>query len=229
MKRINALDWPWILTLISIAAAAAAFIVAGNAHAQTGTGPPTQHGPPPPAPLTVSYTAELPLDGNPTASFELPRFDPRLGTLRAASLTVTARHRQTFGVEQTAPGRALFYWGDGPLFDTDAPCWSYLQISAPSGQTACADLNFWPLVTQKLTGFDGAIDFAGPSGTTTNLIADHVLDPVALDLAGLTGTGEATFAVTREGFVFHSGTTANCAGLYQRRIGATATITYRFN
>jgi len=132
--------------------------------------------------------AAIPVGGSATAT--LPKFDPNLGVLRLVRITVAANVSGTLGFENlNAAPQAVGGYASGAGVGMLLP----VTLSA-AGYVAGPNPGFIP-DTVDLAAYDGAVDYAGPSGVT------HAF-------TGATGDG----APTQSGDVYQPSGIATYAG-----------------
>jgi hypothetical protein len=154
-------------------------------------------------------------------TISIPKFDTTLGTLDSITF-VLAGH-----VEGAARLESLETIPANVTVDLSA----ILKLMRPDTSQIVVTI---PVVsvTELIAGFDGLIDFGGPSGRThENLSANHsetaVSPPPASDIALFSGTGDIVLPVSAEGFSSGSGA-GNLLLQFNTLASAEATVTYDY-
>ncbi len=151
----------------------------------------------------------------------LPQFDPALGVLQTAVLTLSGHIEGTSAFEsmdtQSATVNLLF----AADLTVSGPTLSALLVASPQ-----------VLLQAFPDPFDGTIDFGGGSGRSyADLSADDVVTMNLLDsftsLAQYTGTGSVLFAVQSAGDSHGSGS-GNLLLNFQQNSSALVEVTYGF-
>lgn len=124
-----------------------------------------------------------------TNSISIPQFDPANGTLNSATLYLFIGNTSGTQVE-----------------NADTGAWTIVSGSTVTGKiagyvTAAAGVSF----TNRLGAFDGAYDFAGPSGTNNPVASASNSASVVLSPAVATGTGIIPLTVQAKASGFFSG------------------------
>ncbi len=178
----------------------------------------------------ISFTDTIPVQNtnwpSPTSgptTLTFPQFDPALGTLQSVTVAITGELAGSSQVEN---------------LDPNGPTTSTLDLGAaisvdgdPGGGTITVGTNPISSNTVTLDPFDGAVDFAGPSGASfLNLSSTETSSQTITDagvLVAYTGSGNVTLdaAATANSFAIGGG---NVAALFDTDAGASVTVTYTF-
>jgi len=171
-----------------------------------------------------TFVDEIPTSNttwNNTIAF--PQFDSSLGTLTEVR----------FELAGTVQGQASAESLDASASTVTLDLLSTITLSYPDPSLGVITTSL-PVVstTQAFLPFDGAIDFAGTSGSTSGLLTAtdtaNANLATAGDLALFTGTGFVTLPLTAVGNSSGSGA-GNLTTLFDTDAGATVTVEYDFD
>lgn len=153
----------------------------------------------------------------------IPQFDPALGTLQSVEVTFTGTVAGTSQVENLDP--------NGPTTATLVLTATVSVDADPGGGTINIPTTPTSSNTANLGPFDGAVDFAGPSGATfaalnaSETAAQTVVDPGVL--AAYTGVGNVSLDASATANSSATGG-GNVAALFDTDAGASVTVKYTF-
>ncbi len=152
------------------------------------------------------------------------QFDPQLGTLQSATVTLEGTVVGTMELENTSTS--------SPSVGTMQLSASFALTQAAGGDLANLDAAL-PTTEQtfSLTTFDGSVDFAGGSGVSIPAHASdsvtHTVDDAA-SLAGFIGTSTVGFVVEAVGTSYAIGDTGNIASNFISDASASVTVEYEY-
>jgi hypothetical protein len=157
------------------------------------------------------------------------QFDPAMGQLTKVTISVTSQVTGTFNYEITGAYTGNIYIGDVP----DMTGLTYEQVNISFSSNAILSQYYTPEYTKpvSVTGFDGAYDWAGPSGGSINYVNETSQNALvfvnAPDLATFTGTSTRFLDVSGQSALQFSGP-GNWATYGSMSMPATAVIRYEY-
>ncbi len=169
---------------------------------------------------TVCFTDAIPLQPtNWTNSVSIPKFNPNLGTLQSITFQLTGNVQGTARAESLDAGPTIVNTSFSANITLTRPDLTPLVVTLPLA-------NF----SDSFTAYDGALDFAGTSGTTHAGInvtdtQSQVSPPPASDLALFTGAGNIVLPVTANGASIATGA-GNLITQFQTDAAANVQVCY---
>jgi hypothetical protein len=172
---------------------------------------------------TISFSASAPMRRtNWSDTLYIPQFDPSLGQLDSIDFDLNATVQGDARFENLNPTPRKVIMSLRAMLEMRRPDNTVLQVALPEST-----------VEQVVGGFDGVLDFMGPSGRSYLGISAVVTearsspDPVS-DLSLFTGTGMIALPVTASGQSSISGG-GNLAFLFNTFGQAALTVTYTYS
>lgn len=175
---------------------------------------------------TVTYSVVVPPQVTDFASVvQLPQFNPALGTLQQADLSISANMVSNALIENRSNTQATFF-----MQVTESA-----SVVPPFGSFITAAANSVPTTPQVAAAYDGVPYTVDPNGADTVHWTINVTNVTASrsytapgDLAVYTGTQNMNLTVLGDSSVSLSGTTANFVAASSSTAGGTVSITYTY-
>ena len=170
---------------------------------------------------SVVYTDTEPIVfANTPYTLTFPQFDPALGILSSAQISLAGGMSGTLQYENRNPSQVLLTINVTSTLGITAPNQSSLIAGGPTPILTTSDL---------LASFDGSFDFGGTSGRTrpfTTTVASAKTYSTALDLQPFLGTGQISLPLHLQGGFTAGGATGNVAIVLTTNADAVGEVRY---
>ncbi|MFN8491897.1 MAG: choice-of-anchor E domain-containing protein [Caldilineaceae bacterium] len=170
---------------------------------------------------SVVYTDTEPIVfANTPYTLTFPQFDPALGILSSAQISLAGGISGTLQYENRNPSAVRLTINVTSTLSITAPNQSSLVAGGPTPILTTSDL---------LASFDGSVDFGGPSGRTkpfTTTVASAKTYSSTADLQPFLGTGQINLPLHLQGGFTAGGATGNVAIVLTTNANAVGAVRY---
>lgn len=156
----------------------------------------------------------------------VPKFDPSLGTLQKATLSISQTLFASYGIESNRTDA-----GQTVTFSLKSS--SNFALSVSQGDQTFTTYEATPSFTDfwTLEVYDGTPDFAGPSGASKTYIdntEDFSQEYTGADLDRFIGTGNLDYNVNGTASITHGYSGGNLSVMFSTLGSANVTVTYEY-